>query len=161
MKITESQRQTLKTWARHDCDHCGADKSLIELRRVIQASGHVHIAWVCTICERFADRQKQWVPRRAWELWCEFGKIDDIEAIPLHADYRNEESACTVCGKIGTQLHHYAPQSLKEYFGNVEAWPKGYLCDDCHTLWACLLTPWQPHVKHLPLSQEIIRRYYT
>lgn len=57
---------------------------------------------------------------------------DILDNIPFTEDYRANNPPCAVCGKRGTELHHWAPQHL---FEDANNWPQSYLCREHHLLW--------------------------
>lgn len=161
MKIDPHHLERIKKNIRKPCEYCDAKKEMVILQRVIMANGHTHVAWICTSCHRYARRSNQWIGYDILEIWIQHNKIPPIDELPIFADKRTDEIQCFVCGHLGAELHHFAPTSLKNYFGNVELWPKEYLCDEHHKLWHSILTPWMPSVSTSDIAVEILRKYYT
>jgi len=69
----------------------------------------------------------------------------DIRTLPTKIDLRTEGELCAVegCGSRATQLHHWAPQTLEDWFGEEWAkWPTSWLCrEKHHPLWHRVVTP--------------------
>lgn len=146
--------------ARRPCEYCQAAIELITLQRVIMSSGHIHVAWICTACGRYARKSKQFIAHAVIEVWEQYGKIPPRDELPIFADNRLPEVRCFVCGQLEAQLHHFAPKALTKYLGDAELWPKEYLCDEHHQLWHSVLTPWMPNVSSTPTAIEIFKTYY-
>lgn len=48
-------------------------------------------------------------------------------------DNRDPDDICEVCGRLGTEVHHWAP---REIFGLASyRWPTSKLCTTCHRKW--------------------------
>lgn len=69
----------------------------------------------------------------------------NLTGLPTVVDNRAAGELCAVegCGSRATQLHHWAPQSLEEWFGDEwSKWPTSWLCrDKHHPLWHQVVTP--------------------
>lgn len=92
------------------------------------ASGEVHIAFRCKTCHKNMNLKGQWVSKKLLETM-----NIAIESLPVFDDYSRNNPPCAVCGKNGTELHHFAPKEL--FPETFEQWPKAYLCDACHHEW--------------------------
>lgn len=57
---------------------------------------------------------------------------DVLESMPIQEDFTTKNPPCIVCGRLGTELHHFAPQHL---FEDADLWPKSYLCRSHHNEW--------------------------
>lgn len=124
------------------CAHCGSSQILLRKQRI--ASGVFQYGWYCITCDRWAINPTKWIPHAILKLALEKqGKsIDDI---PCLNDY-SSQCPCIVCGHPG-EVHHWAPQALKERFGaNWTDWPTNCLCREHHHLWHTVVTPYL--VKH-------------
>ena len=88
----------------------------MKLARQVAANGSSQVGWRCYGCERWAetrwyghDEVKNHIAKWGYEF----------DQIPVVADYRSN-AKCAVCGTFGGEIHHFAPQSLREFFG--EEW---------------------------------------
>ena len=112
------------------CPRCGSED--VGLLEMINVSGEFYYKKYCfggrhspnfknAIVDKNFARQFEW----------EGGKIEK------GTDKRLEK--CERCGKLGVELHHWAPFHL---FGeDSESWPKSKLCRSCHMLWHKVVTP--------------------
>jgi hypothetical protein len=76
----------------------------------------------------------------------------------IRNDY-STETRCCVCGETGAQLHHFAPRSLADYFGNEwHSWPTVYLCQEHHRQWHEIVTWYMPGYKQR--RDEFLQKYY-
>jgi len=65
-----------------------------------------------------------------------------IDDIPIAVDY-SQDTACIICGKPGAEIHHWAPQALKDQFGDEwTSWPTTTLCREHHQQWHRIVTPY-------------------
>jgi len=62
---------------------------------------------------------------------------DQIEQFPVLCS--DAIAFCVVCGEKGTEMHHWAPQSI--FKDEAEKWPKDMLCLSCHKKWHKMVTP--------------------
>ena len=128
--------------ARPPCPACAAP---MLLRKQIASNGAVQIGWYCMTCETWG-MPGQWVPHKEIAGQLAFGGWT-IENIPIVNDYR--DVPCAICGKIGTEVHHWMPQKFKDH-PDVEAEWQAWqaqtapLCKYHHDLWHDLVTPWMP-----------------
>jgi hypothetical protein len=104
------------------CLHFGPS----ELRALITSSGVVQVKRYCPDCGRHLS-----------------GALShqgiDVDALPVHADYRRADAPCERCkSTLGVELHHWAPRHL---FEDAESWPMAYLCVACHQEWHRIVTP--------------------
>lgn len=76
----------------------------------------------------------------------------------IRHDY-SAESRCCVCGTTGAQMHHFAPQSLADHFGNEwHNWPTALLCQDHHRQWHEIVTWYMPGYRQR--RDEFLEKYY-
>lgn len=127
------------------CRKCNQTE-FIRLRYDIKRNGDNQFYWWCTRCECSAVWGKAFIPHRTIKHWLETGRLKpDFWVQGLNNDYTKEGEPCTVCGKLGTEWHHWAPQSLKDRFGKEwEKWPTAFLCKEHHRLWHNIVTPYLP-----------------
>jgi hypothetical protein len=97
------------------CPECGSKEW--KIGKLIDSGGSVRYPWFCGLC---GARSQLYVKKKE--------VLDSL--VPLIADLR--QHSCEVCGNFGAQLHHWAPRSI---FEDAEVWPKGYLCQPCHSRW--------------------------
>jgi Zn finger protein HypA/HybF involved in hydrogenase expression len=117
--------ERVTTW----CEHLGDT----ELRVTIASNGAVQVREHCLDCDRPVG------PAISHKVARERGA--DIEALPVHVDYRKPGSRCERCrtAGMGVEYHHWAPYHL---FGAVcEEWPGAFLCPACHNEWHRIVTP--------------------
>jgi len=63
-----------------------------------------------------------------------------IDDIPVVKDHRGD-CQCVICGEPA-EVHHWAPQALREAFGEEwELWPWAALCVGHHRQWHDIVTP--------------------
>ena len=128
---------------RQPCVHCGHGIDGLVLCRVITQSGTEQYRWTCSNCGKFATRTVDNIPHDVISLWMRAGFIPQHDDIPIWNDYTGER--CAVCGAIGVELHHWAPESLAAHFGDEwHRWPTVYLCLKHHREWHEIVT-WYLH----------------
>jgi hypothetical protein len=100
------------------------------------------VYWYCESCEHAINKPPKWLPH---DLVSKFVIIDNL---PVIGDYSQNEH-CAVCGKPGTEYHHWAP---RHKFGDeADSWPGAYLCKKHHDQWHQIVTPTmciKPQVNH-------------
>lgn len=110
------------------CKHCKTESNTRRVKRKA-SDGSYQLFLQCVNCGENFD--SKFLPKKFypdWEQWTEVPPLD--------------QALCSVCDKPGAQLNHYMPVSIARKAGvNPEAWPKGYLCKECHSLWHTLVTP--------------------
>lgn len=87
------------------------------------------------------------------------GKLPpEFYRVGLIVDYRKEP--CVICGDVEAELHHIAPQSLKDYFGETwSKWPTFYLCRTHHRMWHELTTPFLPGYRDSERARAILEKF--
>lgn len=101
------------------------------LVRTIVTNGTSQVWWKCEAGHPI-DNPRKAIPH---EKITAYGIT--IESIPIDKSYNTV--ACEVCGKPGTEVHHFAPRHL---FGDeCEKWPQSNLCKSCHDKWHTIVTP--------------------
>lgn len=126
MSPTDTTTDTSHEACRHPGVHMGF---------VVFGDGTRHLVEWCPACE---SKRSEWLPKKSLaEL-----RIDPA-SVPVVLDYRLDANPCDVCGSTGgTQLHHWAPQSLESDFGaEYKRWPTAWLCRAHHDLWHASVTP--------------------
>ena len=109
------------------CKKCSSENVGIGFYEI--ASGRIANPWVCRDC---GFRHTIFASKKDLVDY-HYLIIDD------HFYKSKFQENCEVCGKLGAELHHYAPYYLfKEESNN---WPTGYLCISCHRKWHALVTP--------------------
>jgi len=122
------------------CRHCGSTTS-VKLCRQYTVSGTLQIGYWCVHCERWAKKGAQFIKHNlvSERLEQQGATINDLEIVN---DYRSNDHRCIICGKPA-QNHHWAPQALKEQFGEEwHLWPKDQLCEHHHRQWHDIVTPY-------------------
>lgn len=116
------------------CRRCQHD-TVQEIHKCITHSGSEVFAWRCQECD-------QWVPQKdSLGVWIKretlIGNGLDLDALPVIMELGER---CAVCGKRGTEEHHWMPQGLvgKE---RANMWPKDWLCKEHHDEWHRIVTP--------------------
>lgn len=145
------------TDGRPTCRKCGRIAT-IKLRRQIMQSGGIQIFWYCVSCQKKAN-SKFISKQEANSILRPFGKT--FEDLPIIDDYRNGGEPCEVCGKSGTQYHHWLPQAFMEQVENHSAWPGSYLCQEHHDLWHNIVTPYLPGFGNTKEAQYTKVTYLT
>lgn len=133
------------------CHKCGKPTGLYYS---IRRDGTKQYQWHCADCKRNWSpngNSGYFIPHRLVEQWLSDWKptvLAKFENERCLADYRQidtEQVRCVVCGELGAQNHHFAPQSLAEYFGDdFEKYPQVDLCDYHHRLWHEVVTWYLP-----------------
>lgn len=97
------------------CPNCGS--KAWKIGQMLDSGGQRRYPYFCSEC---GSRTQLYVKKdRALR-----------ERPPLIADLRVKK--CEVCGELGSQLHHWAPQAI---FEDSARWPTSYLCQPCHSRW--------------------------
>ena len=100
---------------------CGASKWAVA--KMICASGQVKYPWYCRMCGRASNVYEP--------------KHDHLVYAAVIND--STDNQCEKCGKMGAELHHWAPRHL---FGDqADRWPVSFLCQECHATWHQAVTP--------------------
>lgn len=135
----------MNTQTRPDCRKCNQNES-VRLRYDIKRNGDKQFYWWCTRCKCSAIMGKSFIPHRVIRQWLESGRLNpDFWIQGLRKDYAKAGEPCAVCGKLGTEWHHWAPRALKDHFGDNkewEKWPTAFLCKEHHRMWHDIVTPY-------------------
>jgi len=125
------------------CERCGSKD--VKIRRYIISNGDTQFRWQCQKCGRCAEKTGQNISHTLIRHLAEHYGIT-ISDIPIAVDY-SQDVVCTICGKKGAEVHHWAPQALKDRFGDEwTRWPTAHLCRAHHQhyrqriLWVGLIT---------------------
>lgn len=110
------------------CEHCRQDRQ-VYYGIVIVSSGAKAVRARCLSCGNPPTRND---PSYAQKNF----KIDELPIIST--DNFDKSYPCVVCGKLGTEWHHFAPRHL---FDNADDWPAASLCLEHHHEWHNKLTP--------------------
>lgn len=136
------------------CRKCNQDK-FVKLRYDIKKNGEKQFYWWCTQCECSAIWGKSFIRYQVIRQWFSSGRLkSDFWVSGLNFDYTKKSEPCAVCGKLGTEWHHWAPRALQADFGNYEEWakwPTTFLCKEHHQLWHKIVTP---HLKSSGRTEE-------
>ena len=121
-----------------NCDRCG---TLAVLRANIIGNGTRQYFWWCKRCKRITPQATYLKHDDVKAVCAHFGK--DISEIPVLNNYaKDNRIRCAVCGAVGAEYHHWAPQSMREAFGlEWPQWPTAYLCKAHHDQWHKIVTP--------------------
>lgn len=143
-------------WVCHECETCGGG---VVLRKRINTNGAIAYVWWCATCGHYAVKRKQNIPHETAARWFAHRRGGaTLEDVPVCLDLRDQQN-CEICGAVGAELHHFAPQSLRDYFGEEwTKWPTMYLCKEHHDLWHSAVTPNMPHVKHTEIARAVTGR---
>lgn len=99
------------------------------------SNGCFHVTEYCYECE---SRVGDWIPKASLS---ERGlEPDDL---PIVGGVVSDEP-CAVygCKRVGVEDHHWAPQRLRDWFGDeYSGYPQTYLCRYHHDLWHRVVTP--------------------
>ena len=115
--------------AERNCNKCARPRN-VRLVRNIAGNGTSQVYWYCTFHSGAAGQFIQHEKIKEQGI--------DIDRLPIIENY-SEYFQCAVCGKLGAELHHWAPKHL---FGDdAEAYPQSYLCHHHHMRWHDLVTP--------------------
>ncbi len=141
------------------CRKCGQTTTVF-LRYDIKANGDFQYFWHCDTCERITP-MGQFIEHKivgSWmDTWTEAQK-DAFYVKRLRNDYRGDIE-CAVCHVRGGELHHWAPQSMAEHFGeNWGQWPVVYLCRTHHRQWHEIVTWYMSGFEQR--KDEFLRKYY-
>ena len=111
----------------------------VKLRRKIASNGVNMYTWWCTECEQHAS-VLTFIPHKVVKGWQDSNKLKiSLDEIPVVDDF-SHELPCVICGQPG-EYHHWAPQSLAEFFGNDwQKWPGSALCRKHHNQWHSIVT---------------------
>ena len=106
------------------CHYCGHDQ--FTRGRTIMSSGRQHLSERCNKCGRnFNGPRYPFVPKPEGV---------DMEQYPVSKNYLESARPCEVCGKVGTELHHWAPRAV--FKDEADNWPTGWLCPEHHKEWS-------------------------
>ena len=124
MRLSDSKAQARLPTA---CPECCEPQPWAKIRRMLMSSGAMSYPYVCKTCgHKTSVCEAKANVRIACIRW---GISED--QIPL-IENPNGLEQCEVCGELGAELHHYAPQHL---FDDANLWATGYLCKYHHALW--------------------------
>lgn len=125
------------------CEKCGLNE--MEIGEAQTTDGRTIYPFVCVVCGKV---HTQYAKRAvALEHIRKTGKpLPQVKTATQSKPERFAAAAeaarnrrCEVCGEGYAQWHHWAPYHL---FGvEAERWPKGLLCQPCHTRWHQIVTP--------------------
>lgn len=94
----------------------------------VKRDGTESVRAYCELCTAFG-------PRPEW-ITADLPNPTALKRIFVCAhmkDNSRDAEPCARCGSTnGTQLHHWAPQSI---FDDADKWPTSYLCISCHEEW--------------------------
>ena len=132
---------------RLDCSHPNA-----VLGWKMAANGHRHAVDFCPRCGGFSKNYgTRWLEQRGVCL-------ADLEAV---AESEHVEP-CGVCGTLkGSELHHWAPESLDDWFEEPHRWPTVWLCPRHHDEWHRIVTPSDTVSPSVTLGQLQVRQGTT
>lgn len=137
------------------CTRCES-KENVKLRYQITSSGTRQIFWFCIGCNRIAP-----IPPKKFYL-----SHKEVEGFNLPEEFwkkgliSDNRIVCEICGKLGAEVHHLAPQSLSDFFGeNWQKWPTVKACIDCHRLWHEITTPFLPGYRDSERARKILERF--
>ena len=111
------------------------DRDCLRCKKITTQEIHMHIsrsgaegfAWRCQTC-RF------WTAKKGGGIWIPVEELRsfkvEIEALPVICDLGER---CAVCGKRGTELHHWFPQAINQEL--ADKFPKDWLCVEHHREW--------------------------
>jgi hypothetical protein len=103
------------------CPHCHIQ---CVLYRQINTSGVGVVVERCPQCRTAPDPKHPFISKNSVKDW---GALPEFENYSLYSD------PCFVCGKRGTELHHFSPRSI---FGDeCNDWPTAHLCIEHHREW--------------------------
>ena len=119
--------------------------------------------WHCASCKR------SWSPNEGSGYFIPHEIVDPLlksltperlKGFEAERCLSDERVPCVVCGALGAQNHHFAPQSMQEYFGDdFEKYPQADLCEYHHRLWHEVVT-W--YLNGYPQrKQEFIEKYLS
>jgi hypothetical protein len=111
-----------RLFAGKTCDKC-SKPPVWGIAKYITASGQVRYPWYCRQCGHMSNIYEPHHDHLIYTM------------VVTKAD----ECQCERCGKMGAELHHWAPSAI---FGpDADRWPVGFLCQPCHAEWHQLVTP--------------------
>ena len=117
---------------------CAKCNKPTKLRRNIVSNGDSQFFWWCYRCERMTPAGTFLKHDEVIAITQAFAATPDD--IPVLNNYAKLVK-CVVCGAKGAELHHFAPQTWRERFGNNWShWPTALLCRRCHLLWHQIVT---------------------
>jgi len=141
------------------CRKCGQTTNVF-LRYDIKANDTLQYFWHCDACERITP-MGQSIPHDTITEWMSTWTDTQKDAFyikRLRNDYRGDIE-CAVCHARGGELHHWAPQSLADYFGDDWSdWPQVYLCRKHHRQWHEIVTWYMSGFEQR--KDEFLRKYY-
>lgn len=103
------------------CQKCGNEQ--ITFYAQINQSGAKVVTARCDKCKQIPFIGMPFLSKKDFE-W---------DTLPLIENFSLSSEPCAVCGKLGTQLHHFAPRHL--WPETADEWPTAYLCQDHHDEW--------------------------
>lgn len=139
-----------------DCDYCQSDN--VKLRRKLSASGVNLFLWHCITCERHAVKGHVWLSHDTIKDWQRSKRLPkDLSIIPILEDY---SEPCDICGQPGSELHHFAPQSMADLFGDDHhLWSTAMLCKYHHTQWHEIVTWYLPVRRDSEVANQMKEKY--
>jgi hypothetical protein len=120
--------------------HCERENHDIEalLACTVATNGAIMVYWYCEECKAPVSIKSQYIRH---ELLRQARPPIDPKELPVINEYASEP--CIICGKVHTEYHHWAPQKLRDSFGEEwPKWPGAYLCRPHHIEWHHIVTPW-------------------
>jgi hypothetical protein len=113
-----------------DCLHQA--KAICAFRK---SNGKKDIAWFCHDC---GTRISNWLKHS--EIWKRKLKWAELEVVVDNT--LGKPCAVDGCTRRGVELHHWAPTTHCERFGDLhERWPTSWLCRHHHAEWHRIVTP--------------------
>lgn len=138
-----------------DCHKCNT-KENVKLKYQITASGTYQYSWYCTACQCWTPLTGNWLSHGLVQSW---RLPERFYTVGLLSDNR---IVCEICGEMGAEIHHLAPQSLRDYFGETwSKWPKIKACARCHRMWHEITTPYLPGYRDSERAKLILDRFIT
>lgn len=129
------------------CTRCKTKKNVRYRYQIIRNGTFQHF-WLCTGCGHKVCRDTggAFIPKSKVDSWIASGALSgDFLSRALHYDHR---MSCEVCGSLGSETHHFAPQSGNLFWGeNRYRWKTSELCVSCHRKWHTIVTPYLPGYK--------------
>lgn len=102
---------------RRECEENGHGSMI--MGRIITRSGVIRAVRFCVLCFDMDSNQVK-MPYNPTRL-------------PIVRDNRDPSDLCEVCGRVGVEVHHWAPTAI---FGlESYRWPTSNLCTSCHRKW--------------------------
>lgn len=133
-------RKKAERFKRRPCINCNAGVERQYMTRTITASSVNQFRWMCAGCGKNPRITVDNIAHDVIDLWISSGFIPKIDDIEIANNYQAHQ--CEICDAVGVELHHFAPQSMSDDFGDTWCkWPTIYLCPFHHRLWHELVTP--------------------